>query len=548
MHVLLIYPTFPKTFWSFDRALELVDRQVLLPPLGLITVAALLPRSWEFRLVDRNVRDVREAEWAWADLVILSGMLVQKRDLEAQIQRAKAHGLPVAVGGPFATSTPDAPELARADFLVLDEGEITLPAFVAALERGERSGRFSAGGEKPDVSGTPVPRFDLLELDAYDSMAVQFSRGCPFQCEFCDIIVLYGRRPRTKTPPQFLAELDALQACGWRGQVFLVDDNFIGNKRNVNLLLPLLLEWQRRHDFPFSFITEASVDLAADPELMERMAACRFGSVFLGIETPDTGSLATAHKLQNTRCSLQEAVATITAHGLQVMAGFILGFDGEAPGAGERIVAFVNVTAIPVAMLGVLQALPGTALWHRLEREGRLVRVEAGFDEGVQTNLLNFRPTRPIETIAAEFVEAFSRLYEPRAYLERVFRYCQALGLPRWPQERLPGRRWRLGGPRRGELKGLLTLLWRQGVVRESRWLFWRLLARMALGRPRLLGAYLRLLLLSEHFLDYRGVVRDQVAAQLEWSRGSGSDPSRIRRGSAAAVGVIPAAAVQGIA
>ncbi len=527
MHVLLVYPTFPKTFWSFDRALELVDRKVLLPPLGLLTVAALLPQSWQFRLVDRNVRDLGDDDWGWADLVILSAMLVQKRDLEAQIRRAKAHGLPVAVGGPYASSTPDAPELALADFLLLDEGELSLPPFVQALERGERSGRFGAAGEKPDITASPVPRFDLLDRQAYDSMAVQFSRGCPFQCEFCDIIVLYGRRPRTKTPRQFLAELDALRDTGWRGQVFLVDDNFIGNKRNVNLLLPELLDWQRRHDFPFSFITEASIDLATDPDLLDTMAACRFGSVFLGIETPDTGSLTTAKKLQNTRSSLEQAVATITSHGLEVMAGFILGFDGETPGAGERITAFVIATGIPVAMLGVLQALPGTALWHRLEREGRLLHLEAQFDEGVQTNLLNFRPTRPIEEIAAEFVAAFSTLYEPQAYLERVFRYCRTLGLPSWQRQRTGARRWWPELPRRGELKGLLTLLWRQGVVSECRWLFWRRLLQIAVERPRLLKAYLRLLVLSEHFLDYRTVVRDQVAAQLEWAHTHGQATSQ---------------------
>lgn len=530
MRVLLVYPKFPKTFWSFDKVLELVGRKVLLPPLGLITVAALLPQHWEFQLVDCNLRDVSEAEWAWADMVILSAMLVQKRDLAAQIRLAKDHGLPVAVGGPFASSTPDAPELKLADFKVLDEGEITLPAFVAALQRGEKSGRFHAEGEKPDITVSPVPRFDLLELDAYDSMAVQFSRGCPFQCEFCDIIVLYGRKPRTKTPDQLLGELDALYGTGWRGQVFLVDDNFIGNKRNVKLLLPQLHEWQCHHDFPFSFVTEASVDLASDADLLDRMAACRFRSVFLGIETPDTSSLATASKLQNTRTPLDEAVAVITSYGIQVMAGFIIGFDGEKSGAGDRIVNFVNATGIPVAMVGVLQALPDTGLWHRLEKEGRLQNGAFRFDEGVQTNLLNFHPSRPMAEIGAEFVEAFTQLYEPRGYLDRVFSYCKALGLPRWRREPGMGWRWWTHMPRRGELTGLLTLIWRQGVKRESRWLFWRYLIRMMLERPQLLEEYLRLALLNEHFLDYREVVRDQVAAQLEWT-GGGSGGMREAEG-----------------
>ena len=240
MRTLFIYPEFPKTFWSYEKILELVNRKVLLPPLGMVTVAALLPQHWQMKLVDRNVREVSEAEWDWAELVVISGMIVQKADMAVQIGKAKQRGLPVAVGGPFASSTPDAPELELADFKVLDEGEITLPQFVEAIERGDASGRFSANGEKPDVTGTPIPRFDLLQLDAYDSMSVQFSRGCPFQCEFCDIIVLYGRKPRTKTPEQLIAELQYLYDLGWRRSIFLVDDNFIGNKRNAKLLLPAL--------------------------------------------------------------------------------------------------------------------------------------------------------------------------------------------------------------------------------------------------------------------------------------------------------------------
>jgi radical SAM superfamily enzyme YgiQ (UPF0313 family) len=514
MNVLLVYPRFPRTFWSFDAVLELVGRKVLLPPLGLITAAALLPATWSLRLVDVNVREVREEEWEWADLAIFSAMLVQKRDLARQIATARAHGLPVAVGGPFATSTPEAPELASADFLILDEGEITVPLFLEALGRGESRGRFSAGGERPDVSRSPRPRFDLLEHDAYDMMAVQFSRGCPYQCEFCDIIVLYGRKPRTKSPDQLLAELDALFDLGWRRDVFLVDDNFIGNKRNVKLLLPRLLAWQRQKGFPFSFTTEASVDLATDEELMAQMVACGFRRVFLGIETPDDASLMAAHKVQNTRGSLERSVETITAQGLQVMAGFILGFDGEPAGAGARIVDFVTRTSIPVAMLGVLQALPNTALWHRLEREGRLIHGDGRFDEGVQTNLVNFRPTRPMPEIAAEFIDAFTRLYEPRNYLERVYAYIWKLGVPPTGPAGGHGLRHPLG--RVDNLRGLLVLFWRQGVVRASRGRFWICLLTVALRRPRLLDQYLWMLMLNEHFLGYRSLVVDQVTAQLQ--------------------------------
>ncbi len=518
MRILLIDPRFPRTFWSFDRAVSLMGHKVLLPPLGLITVAALLPQNWQFRLVDCNVRAVTEADWQWADLVILSAMLVQKRDLAHQISLAKAQGCPVAVGGPFASSSPDAPELSQADYLVLDEGEITLPMLVEALQNGQAKGRFTAGGEKPDLTATPVPRFDLLELQAYAMLAVQFSRGCPFQCEFCDIIVLYGRKPRTKTPDQLLAELEAIRHLNWRGEIFLVDDNFIGNKRHVKQLLPALAAWQHDHSDPFAFTTEASIDLADDEELMELMRKSGFNRVFLGIETPDLSSLASANKHQNTRSPLLEAVDAITAQGLLVMAGFILGFDGEQPGAGQRIIDFVNRSAIPLAMVGILQALPNTALWHRLKREDRLLHVEADFDTGVQTNLLNFRPSRPIEAIASEFIEAFDELYEPSQYLDRVYRYSTKLGRDQ-SHRRLSLKSFFGHLKRPGALIGMLHLFWNQGVRRPTRWGFWRYLLLTAIQRPRVLDQFLWMALLNEHFLDYRSVVRQEVNNQLQSSR-----------------------------
>ncbi len=508
MRVLLIYPLFPKSFWSFEKTLALLGHKAMLPPLGLITVAAILPQEWEFKLVDRNVRQVTEPEWAWADLVILSAMIVQKEDFLNQVQEAKRRGKAVAVGGPYPTALPNEAKAADADYLILDEGEITLPLFVEAIERGDAGGIFRSGGEKPDVSQTPIPRFDLLEFDAYSEMSVQFSRGCPFQCEFCDIIVLYGRKPRTKTPAQLVAELERLYELGWRRSIFMVDDNFIGNKRNVKLFLKELKPWMVEHRYPFSFATEASIDLAKDQELMDMMVQCNFGAVFLGIETPDEESLTLTQKYQNTRDSLSDAVDAIAKSGLRVMAGFIIGFDGEKSGAGDRIVQFVEKTAIPTALFSMLQALPDTALWHRLKKEGRL-RTESA--DVHQTTLMNFVPTRPLEEIAREYVEAFWKLYDPERFLDRTYRHYRILGQATYPKKGKRAKKklsWMV-------VRALLTIGWRQGVLRKTRWQFWRNLYLMYRHNPGGVSSYLSTCAQIEHFLDYRQIVKDQIEVQL---------------------------------
>ncbi len=507
MRVLLVYPKFPKSFWSFEKALALVDRKAMLPPLGLATVAAILPQEWDFRLVDHNVAEITDADWDWAELVILSAMIVQKADFAALIQDAKCRGKCVAVGGPYSTALPQESIAAGADFLILDEGEITLPLFIDAIERGERSGILRSDGQKPDVTTTPIPRFDLLDFDAYDSMSVQFSRGCPFQCEFCDIIVLYGRKPRTKQPEQLLAELERLYELGWRRSIFMVDDNFIGNKRNVKLLLRAMEPWMRSHDYPFRFNTEASIDLASDQEMLDLMVACNFTAVFLGIETPDESSLELTQKFQNTRDSLTDSVDKIVRSGLRVMAGFIIGFDGEKAGAGERIVQFVEQTTIPTAMFSMLQALPDTALWHRLNQEGRLLGEDktSGMN---QTTLMNFVPTRPIEDIAREYVDAFWRLYDPLVYLERTYQHFLKLGAPKCPSK-VRQVNW-------VNVRALLTLCWRQGVVRKTRFRFWMCLFGILRHNPKVWEPYLGICALGEHFLEYRAIVRTQIEAQLQ--------------------------------
>ncbi len=505
MHVLLLYPLFPKSFWSFDKAIELIGRKVSFPPLGIITVAAILPQTWEFRLVDRNVRFETGSDWDWADLVIVSGMIFQKSDMLQVIREAKRRGKQLATGGPYVTSVPKDAQEAGADFLVLDEGEITLSMLVEALERGETRGIFSANGEKPDVTVTPIPRYDLLELNAYSDMSVQFSRGCPFQCEFCDIIVLYGRKPRTKAPSQLLAELQFLYNLGWRGSVFIVDDNFIGNKRNVKLMLRELIPWLANRGYPFKFSTEASVDLAQDSELLDLMMAANFGSVFVGIETPDTDSLTLTQKFQNTRHSLVESVQTINRAGLRVMAGFIIGFDGEKTGAGDRIIDFVEATAIPQAMCSMLQALPNTALWHRLQKEGRLLNEDANIN---QTTLTNFIPSRSLKELAEEYMRCFWELYEPKRYLARVFRHFIVMQpSPNKKKFRIPELKY---------IQAFLIICWRQGIKRNTRFQFWRQLFSIIWHNPGVFQSYIVNCAHLEHFTEYRQIVRDEIQAQLD--------------------------------
>jgi radical SAM superfamily enzyme YgiQ (UPF0313 family) len=504
MKTLLVYPRFPSSFWSFEKFLKLVGRKVLLPPLGLITVASLLPTDWELKLVDQNVRPISNDEWDWADMLIISAMIVQKEDFACLIEEANRRGISVAVGGPYPTSLPDEAKATGAHYLILDEGEITIPLFVDALGRGETSGTYTAQGEKPDVTRTPIPRYDLLDLDAYQYMAIQFSRGCPFQCEFCDIIVLYGRKPRTKTPDQVLCELNYLRQLGWDRYVFMVDDNFIGNKRNVKVLLGELKKWQQTNGYPFRFFTEASIDLADDPDLMELMVDSGFNSVFLGIETSDEESLIVTKKFQNTRQPLNESVDKIIRAGIIPMAGFILGFDGEKAGAGNRIADFVDQVGISIAFFTLLQALPNTALWHRLQRENRLLEGAANIN---QTTLMNFIPTRDISEIVREYIQAFQKLYEPSNYLDRTYHCFMKLGEPKAQASgRMSWLAYRL----------LLMVMWRQGVKRNTRWRFWRYLWNIKMHNPCVLVDYLIWCADFEHFYDYRDIVAQELEAQLK--------------------------------
>ena len=512
MKALLLYPRFPQTFWSYDRFMRMAGLKAFIPPLGIITVASLLPADWEIRFHDRNVNEETDADWEWCDIVILSAMLAQKPDFLAQIQKAVQLGKKVAVGGPYPTSIPEAALNAGAHYMILDEGELTVPQFLEAIAKGEGQGIFRTA-EKPDVTKSPMPRFDLLKRDAYLMMAIQFSRGCPFNCEFCDIITLYGRKPRTKEPKQTIAELQTLYDLGWRGSVLVVDDNFIGNQRNVKRMLRELIPWMQERKYPFTFLTEASVNLAEDAELLDLMAQAGFYGVFLGIETPDRDSLQVTRKVQNTRNPLVEACRIINQAGLLIYAGFIIGFDGERAGAGQRIQAFVEETGIPQPMLGVLQALPNTALWQRLKQEQRLLEGFGGVEIGDQNSLMNFTPTRPMTEVAREYVEALWTIYEPKNYLKRCLQQCLSIATNPHLQQNMyfpPGKGLRL----------VAQLIWHQGIRRpDIRVQFWKQLWVIARTKPQFLNMYLGLCAAGEHFWEYRLLARERITQQI------GTDP-----------------------
>ena len=375
MKILLVYPEFPDTYWSFRHALKIEGKRAAFPPLGLLTVSSMLPENWERRLVDLNVETLWPDDIEWADIVMVSAMIVQNESLEKVVTLCREMGKKVVIGGPYVSTSSE--RMPDADHIFIGEAETTLPEFINDLELGIAR-RIYEAEERPALTNTPVPDFSLIDMRHYSAMNVQYSRGCPFNCEFCDIIEIYGRVPRTKTNAQMLAELDALKATGWRGLVFIVDDNFIGNKKNVRLFMPDLIEWSRANEFPFSFITEASVNLAEDDALLQQMEDAGFRRVFLGIETPVEESLKEAQKGQNTRRDLLESIHKIQSYGMEVMAGFIVGFDSDPEDIFDLQMKFIRESGIPLAMVGLLTALPDTQLWRRLEKEGRLLDVSYG--------------------------------------------------------------------------------------------------------------------------------------------------------------------------
>jgi len=453
-----------------------------------MTVAALLPGTWKKRLVDTNVERLRDRDMDWADVALVSGMHIQCDALLAIVERCRARGLRTVVGGPIASSVPAA-EL-KADHVVIGEAESLIAGLARDLEEGTARPAYQAN-ERPEMATSPQPDLSLIKMKRYSTMAVQYSRGCPFNCEFCDIIEIYGRRPRTKAVAQVLAELDQLRAAGWREAVFIVDDNFIGNKARAKELCVALAEWRSQYKTSFDFNTEASLNLADDPELMRLMRDAGFVSVFLGIETPDESGLISSNKLQNTRRSLLQSVAKIQSYGMQVMGGFILGFDTDREDIFDRMFEFIQKSGIPVAMVGLLQAMPGTQLFRRLKDEGRI--LDAGDGDNTDAKL-NFIPHMDATRLVEGYRGVLRRIYSCEAYYERVKLYLSRTHARRG--EGNTRQRWLT----RSNMRAFVTSIVRQGIFGRHQWSYWKFLAAAATRYRSCFGTAMTLAVMGYHF------------------------------------------------
>jgi radical SAM superfamily enzyme YgiQ (UPF0313 family) len=485
MKILLVYPKYPETFWSFKYALKFVSKKASLPPLGLLTVAAMLPADWEVRLADKNVKSIKDSDLRWADYIFLSAMSIQRESAESVISRCKKLGVKMIAGGPLFTSVPE--EFSHIDHLVLNEAEITLPLFLEDLKQGKAKHLYTSP-EWANLSTTPVPRFDLLDKSKYASMNIQYSRGCPFDCDFCNITVLYGRVPRTKSAGQVLAEFDALYTQGWKGGVFIVDDNFIGNKGKLKKeILPAIIDWMEKRKHPFTLYTEVSINLSDDAELMKLMARAGFDQVFVGIESPNDESLAECSKLQNRNRDLIASVRKIQQAGFEVQAGFIVGFDKDPDSIFERLIAFIQESGIVTAMVGLLNAPHGTKLYHRMKEEGRLIKSTTGDNTDFS---INFVPKMSNEALLSGYRSILSTIYSPKHYYARVKKFLQE-----YRPVKVRGPRYRFS-----YLKAGIRSIFRLGIIGRERFQYWKLLAWSLFRRPRLLPLAITLSIYGYHF------------------------------------------------
>jgi len=498
MKILLVYPQYPDTFWSFKHALKFVSKKAAFPPLGLLTVAAMLPSGWEKKLVDMNVTRLTDDDIKWADYVFISAMVVQQNSVKEVITRCKGLSTRIVAGGPLFTTGYE--DFDGVDHFVLGEAEVTLPLFLEDLEKG-CARHVYASDTRPEISKTPIPLWSLINMKAYSSMNVQYSRGCPFNCEFCDIILLNGHTPRTKDREQLLAELEELYRRGWRDSVFVVDDNFIGNKKKLKLeILPAIIEWRKGKKYPLPLFTESSINLADDEELMKLMVAAGFNTVFIGIETPNEESLVECAKLQNQNRDLVASVKKIQNYGMEVQGGFIVGFDSDPLNIFKNQINFIQKSGIVTAMVGLLNAPPGTRLYQRLKKENRLTKAFTGNNTDCS---LNFIPRMNYETLIDGYKHILNTIYSPGHYYERVKTF-----LREYKPRRETARRLQFH-----HITAFLKSIWFLGIREKGRRYYWKLLLSTLLKQPRKLPISISLSVYGYHF---RKVVKNYISLPVQ--------------------------------
>jgi radical SAM superfamily enzyme YgiQ (UPF0313 family) len=500
LNILLVYPQYPDTFWSFKHALNFISKKAAFPPLGLLTVASMLPPEWHKKLVDMNVKPLSDKDIHWADYVFVSAMVVQRESAHEVIDRVKKLKVPIVAGGPLFTTEPD--EFAKVDHLVLNEAEITLPLFLDDLAKGAAKKLYTTSVHPP-VTGTPIPMFSLLDKSKYVSMSLQYSRGCPFNCEFCDITVLDGRVPRTKGTAQILAELESVYRTGWKGSLFIVDDNFIGNKNKLkDEVLPALIEWSEKRHHPFTYFTEVSINLVDDEQLMNMMAKAGFARVFIGIETPNEASLNECNKNQNKSRDLVSAVKIIQNHGMEVMGGFIVGFDNDPASIFKTQINFIQKSGIVTAMVGLLNAPKGTRLYHRLKGENRLLKENFTGDN--MDYSLNFVPKMNRERLINGYKTVLNTIYSPKHYYERIRTLLK---------EYKPRSRTSISQANWHHVQGLVNCMWFLGIREKGRRYYWRLFASTLVTKPRAFPMFVTLAAYGYHF---RKVINKYVGAPVK--------------------------------
>lgn len=472
MKVLLLYPKYPDTFWSYKHALSFIHKKASLPPLGLLTVSSMLPEVWEKKLVDMNVRELKDEDIENADMIMISAMIVQKDSVKEIVERVKDFDKLIVAGGPLFTSQYG--EFPDIDCFVLNEGEITIPMFLHDLKRGDMK-RIYKSDRRPDITKTPVPEWKLIKQKDYASMALQVSRGCPFSCDFCDIIVMNGRVPRYKTPSQVIAELDSLYYSGWRSAVFIVDDNFIGNRKKVKEILVEISKWMELHNRPFCLSTEASITLADDIELVNLLKASNFSGVFVGIETPDEESLKECGKHQNTGKDLKEKVKLLQRNGLEVKGGFIIGFDTDNMHSFQKMIDFIQESGIVTAMVGLLHALPKTELYRRLNKDGRILSQATGNNTD---STLNFIPVIDKDTLVLGYNRVLHTIYSPKNYYERLITYLDEY------KEFAKGSKINL----MIKIKAITKAVWIMGLSEKGRTHFWNMIFWTLFHKPELIS------------------------------------------------------------